>query len=138
MDRSVRGSSAKESKYFVDMKLKYSEQSTLEAFEILSDKDKNDRNFMSNWLRYVFKMMLGANPLIGSFSKSDDLIGVERNQGSNYLKTFLSNYFDPPGSEFQNHQFDQVENPKMIEKIQNEDYRQWALELHKIWQQERV
>ena len=67
MDRSVRGSSAKESKYFVDMKLKYSEQSTLEAFEILSDKDKNDRNFMSNWLRYVFKMMFGANPLIGSF-----------------------------------------------------------------------
>ena len=66
------------------------------------------------------------------------MIGLECYHATIYLKTFLSNYFDPPGSEFQNHQFDQVENPKMIEKIQNEDYRQWALELHKIWQQERV
>ena len=32
----------------------------------------------------------------------------------------------------------QVEHPKMLEKIENEDYRQWALELHQIWQQERI
>ena len=88
-----------ESKYFVDMKLKYSEESTLRAFDMLSDTEKNDRDFMSNW---------------------------------------LNDYFAPPGSEFQNHQFDQVEHPKMLEKIENEDYRQWALELHQIWQQERI
>ena len=57
-----------ESKYFVDMKLKYPEQKTLEDFNKLTDKEKNDREFMSNW---------------------------------------LNDYFDPPGSEFQNHQFDQ-------------------------------
>ena len=57
-----------ESKYFVDMKLKYPEQKTLEDFNILTDEEKNDREFMSNW---------------------------------------LNDYFDPPGSEFQNHQFDQ-------------------------------
>ena len=85
-----------ESKYFVDMKLKYSEQKTLEAFDTLTDNQKNDREFMSGW---------------------------------------LNDYFDPPGSEFQNHQFDQVEYPKMLEKIENDDYRQWALELHRIWQQ---
>jgi len=85
-----------ESKYFVDMKLKYPEQKTLEDFNTLTDKEKYDRDFMSKWL--------------------DD-------------------YFDPPGSEFQNHQFEQVEHPKMLEKIENHDYRQWALELHRIWQQ---
>ena len=58
-----------ESKYFVDMKLKYPEQKTLEDFNTLTDEKKNDREFMSNW---------------------------------------LNDYFDPPGSEFQNHQFDQV------------------------------
>ena len=58
-----------ESKYFVDMKLKYPEQKTLEDFKTLTDNEKNDREFMSNW---------------------------------------LNDYFDPPGSEFQNHQFDQV------------------------------
>ena len=57
-----------ESKYFVDMKLKYPEQKTLEDFNNFTDKEKNDREFMSNW---------------------------------------LNDYFDPPGSEFQNHQFDQ-------------------------------
>ena len=107
-----------ESKYFVDMKLKFPEQKTLEDFNTLTDNDKNDREFMSNW---------------------------------------LNDYFDPPGSEFQNHQFDQVkfhyrlnnfqtskmkldkvEYPKMLDKIENEDYRRWALELHQIWQQERI
>ena len=32
---------------------------------------------------------------------------------------------------------DKVEYPKMLDKIENDDYRQWALELHQIWQQER-
>ena len=32
----------------------------------------------------------------------------------------------------------QVKYPKMLEKIENDDYRQWALELHQIWQQERI
>ena len=33
---------------------------------------------------------------------------------------------------------DKVEYPKMLDKIENDDYRQWALELHQIWQQERI
>ena len=32
----------------------------------------------------------------------------------------------------------QVDHPEMLEKIENEDYREWALELHQIWQQERI
>ena len=32
---------------------------------------------------------------------------------------------------------DKVEYPKILDKIENDDYRQWALELHQIWQQER-
>ena len=31
-----------------------------------------------------------------------------------------------------------VEHPKMLEKIENDDYRQWALELHQIWQQDWI
>ena len=33
---------------------------------------------------------------------------------------------------------DKVEYPKMLDKIENDDYRQWALELHQIWQQEGI
>ena len=91
-------SQVEESKYFVDMKLKQPEIDILNAFDQLTDDEKNDRDYMSDWL---------------------DI------------------YFDRPGSEFENHQFDQVEHPKMLDKIQNDDYRQWALDLHKIWQQER-
>ena len=32
----------------------------------------------------------------------------------------------------------EVEHPKMLDKIENDDYREWALELHQIWQQERI
>ena len=47
-------------------------------------------SFVFGCMRPVFKLMLWAQPLIGWFSKSFDLIGSECHQASINLKTLLS------------------------------------------------
>ena len=83
-----------ESKYFVDMGLKHSEEDVIAKFKNLSDVEKSNTTFMKSWV--------------------DD------------------NFFEP-GFEFEQVEFEIVDDPAFLSQVSDVDYRQWAHDLYKIW-----
>ena len=53
-----------------------------------------------------------------------------------YLRKFLETHFKPPGGELEEcYPADWRPNPSSLARVQDPDYRRWALALHRIWRQ---
>lgn len=67
--------------------------------------------------------------------KFNDMMQANNNAPSHdAIDQFLTANFDKPGSEFEDWEpTDWKENPKFLDNIKDESYKQWASDLNQLW-----